>query len=543
MAGRGTGLPTTDGGGITPLADTSRGFGSAEAAMADGLGRLRQSVAAGMQTWLQPQLNDRAKQIAAADVEAGRFDLRMAISEDDRAYNEAVKTGAIAAKTGEIDRWAEQARIDHLYDPEGFQQAAAAYRTQLFTAPRTGQDPDRSVPSWMAMDIGNAFDQRATANLGAIRRSRAERDMVRAERGTAAQVEALDKRLLTLDPNSMDFLQTAAERGALQLQRSQNPAFNYTPEQQALDDTELQAKVHVAVASRGAIAASEAAGGGLPGQAAGYRYLDDHILNNEALADVDPQMIADLWNSGRQQVDIYTRSDIEERRAQSEADRAAAAAAREAVGDWRLRVEMDDATEADILADHTLEDAQQASLVRSIRVRDRRQRTEARVEGLASYTELADTARSGGLSDGEIADAVGGGLISQGQAGTLRRLRSTALRPLIGNIISPVRDEASKPGRSTRGTSEIMARAEADAATWAAANPASSLNEQMEYGRTLASRYFTPSTNRPTAERGAAGQSGELRALADERNRRARAGSPMTTAEYNRRRTEIIHGR
>lgn len=543
MAGQGTGLPRGERGGTTPLVDMSRGLGSAEAAAAEGLGRLRQSIAAGMQTWLQPQLNERARQIAAADVEAGRFDLRMAFSEDDRAYNEAVKTGAIASKTGEIDRWVEQARVDHLYDPEGFQEAAAAYRSSLLAQPGSGKGDDRSVPGWMAMDLAAAFDQRVTANLGAIRRSRAERDIVRAERGAAAQVEALDKRLLTLDPNSLAFLQTAAERGALQLQRSQNPAFDYTPDQQVLDDAALQAKVHVAVASRGAIAAAKAAGGGLSGQAAGYRFLDDQVLNNDALADIDPQMRVDLWNAGRQQLEIYTRSDIEERRAQAEADRAAAAAAREAMGDWRLRVEMDEATEADILADDTLDDAQQASLVRAVRARDRRQRTEARVEGLASYTELADTARSGGLTDGEIADAVGGGLISQGQAGTLRRLRSTALRPMIGNIISPVRDEAGKPGRSLRGTSEIMARAEADAATWAAANPEAPLNEQMEYGRTLASRYFAPSNNRPTAERGVAGQSGELRALADERNRRARSGSPMTTAEYNRRRTEIIHGR
>ena len=543
MAARGTGLPTTEGSAVTPLADTSRSFGSAEGAMADGLGRLRQSIAAGMDQWLQPQLNDRARQIAAADVEAGRFDLRMAFSEDDRAYNEAIKTGAVAAKTGEIDRWVEQARVDHLYDPEGFEQAARAYRSQMMTAPGRDGGPDRSVPGWMAVEIGEAFDQRATANLGAVRRARAERDIVRAERGTAAQVEALDKRLLTLDPNSLAFLQTAAERGAIQLQRSQNPAFNYTPEQQALDDTELEAKVHVAVASRGAIAASEAAGGGLPGQAAGYRFLDEQVLNNEALADIDPQMRVDLWNAGRVQLDAYTRSDIEERRAQAEADRAAAAAAREAMGDWRLRVEMDEATEADILADDTLNDAQQASLVRSVRARDRRQRTEARVEGLASYTELADTARSGGLSDGEIADALGGGLISQGQAGTLRRLRSTALRPMIGNIISPVRDEAGKPGRSLRGTSEIMARAEADAATWAAANPEASLNDQMEFGRSLATRYFAPSNDRPVAQRGVTGQAADLRALAAERTRRAQEGRPMSQAEHTRRRNEITHGR
>lgn len=61
MAARGTGLPTTEGSAITPLADASRSFGAAEAAMADGLGRRRQSVAVGMQNWLQPQLNPNCK--------------------------------------------------------------------------------------------------------------------------------------------------------------------------------------------------------------------------------------------------------------------------------------------------------------------------------------------------------------------------------------------------------------------------------------------------------------------------------------------------
>ncbi len=538
MAARGTGLPATEGGGVTPLVDMSRGFGAADAATAEGLGRLRNSVAAGMQEWLQPQLNERAKRLAAADVEAGRWDLRTALTEDDRAYNEAVRTGALAEKTTEIERWAEEARLEHLYDPDGFAAAAAARRAALFGGKDGGE-----VPGWMALDVANVFDRQTGAQLDAIRRGRAERDIVRAERGVAARVEALDRRLLSLDPNSLEFALVAADRRAVQSARSQNPAFNYTPEQAALDDAELEAKAHVAAASRGAIAAAEAAGGGLPGQAAAYRYLDENILKNPALADVDPQMLADLWSAGRQQVDIFTRSDMEERRAEAEAKRAADAAAREAMGDWRLRIELDDATEADILADETLTDAQQASLIRGVRARDRRQQSDANVERLAGYTELADQARAGALTDDEIADAVGSGLITRGQGGTLRRLRSTALRPVIANVLAPVRDEAGRPGRSMRGTAEIMASAEADAATWAAANPDATLGEQLEFGRTLAARYFAPATNRPVAERGAAGQSGELRALEDERGRRARSGNPMTTGEYNRRRNEIIHGR
>lgn len=267
------------------------------------------------------------------------------------------------------------------------------------------------------------------------------------------------------------------------------------------------------------------------------------MLNNPQLKDISPALVAELWGGARQQVDIFTRSDVEARRAEAEAEREREALTREAAGEWRLRIELDEATESDIQADENLDDAQKASLVRSVRARQARTQREARAEGLAAYTGLADQARSGGLGDGEIADAVAADLISPGQAGTLRRLRSTALRPIISNVIAPVRDEANKPGRNLRGTSEILARAEADAATWAAANPDASLNDQMEFGRTLAQRHFAPSTNRPTAQRGPSGQSADLSALAAERTRRASAGNLMPPAEYRRRRNEIINGR
>ena len=533
MAARGTGLPGAHGGAVTPLVDLSRAAGMADAAKAEGFGRLRASLAENMDRFLQPTLNERAKAIAAAEVEAGNWDLRTAITPDDQAYNDAVRAGALAASATDIEEWADQTRYEHLYDPDGYQQAIAARRSDLID----------SSPGWMAIDVAKQFDNRTQAHLSTIRRSRAERDIIRAERSAAARVEKLDSKLLTLDPNSIDFVIVADERRRLQAERSQNPAFNYTPEQMALDDAELTAKAHAAAAARGAITAASEAGGGLPGQAAAYRFLDQEVLNNPALKDISPALIAELWGGARQQVDIFTRSDVETRRAEAEAERERRALAREAVGEWRLRIELDEATESDIEADEDLDDAQKASLVRSVRARQARTQREIRAEGLAAYTDLADQARSGGLGDGDIADAVAADLITPGQAGTLRRLRSTALRPIISNVISPVRDEANKPGRNLRGTSEILARAEADAATWATANPDASLNDQMEFGRTLAQRYFSPSTNRPVAQRGASGQSVDLSALAAERTRRASTGNPMPPAEYRRRRNEIINGR
>ena len=281
MAGRGTGLPAAQPGALTPVVDTST-FGMAERAAADGFNRLRQSVSDGMQRWLQPALDERAKTLAAADVEAGRFDQRFVISPDDEAYNDAVRTAARASTRTAIEDLSETARLDNLYDPDGFSQAMAAARTELV----------ERVPPWMAMEAAAHFDDRAQAQLSLIRRGRAERDLVRSDADVAARVKRLDDRLLNTDPNTVEFVIVADERRQLQAQRSANIASSYTPEQMANDDTDIMARAQVAAASRGAIAAAEAAGGGLPGQAAAYRFLDDAVLDNEHLAQVDPQVRA-----------------------------------------------------------------------------------------------------------------------------------------------------------------------------------------------------------------------------------------------------------
>lgn len=233
MAGRGTGLPGAEGGAITPLVDLTRAAGIGEAAAAEGFGRIRASLAENMERFLQPALNDRARAIAAADVEAGNWDLRTAITPDDQAYNEAVRAGALAATAAEIEEWADQTRYEHLYDPEGYQQVVSARRSEVI----------ENTPSFMVMDVAAQFDRRTQEHLSAVRRSRAERDIIRAERSASARVEQLNGKLLTLDPNSTDFVIVADERRRLQAQRSENPAFNYTPEQMALDDVELTARL------------------------------------------------------------------------------------------------------------------------------------------------------------------------------------------------------------------------------------------------------------------------------------------------------------
>ena len=532
MAGAGTGLPSAQPGALTPVADTST-YGMAERAAADGFNRLRQSVDEGMQRWMQPALNDRAKALAAANAEAQQFEQRFVINPDDEAYNDAIRTAALASTRTSIEDMAETARLDHRYDPDGYQETMAIARSDLL----------QRVPGWMAVDVGAHFDGRAQAHLTQIRSERAQRDLVRSDADVAARVKRLDARLLNTAPDTIDFVIVSDERRQLQLQRSSNIASNYTPEQMANDDTDIMARAQVAAASRGAIAAAQAAGGGLPGQAAAFRFLDEAVLDNEHLGLLDPQVRAALWGLARQQVDIATRSDMEERRAQAEAERLRDQQARELMGERRLQIELGEISRAEVLADPILDDNQKSSLLRSIGERQRQEAREDRAMGLVVYSELSDQARSGGLTDGEIADHLRADNITDGQAGTLRRLRSTALRPIISNIMSPFEDAARRPGASLKPTAEMRARAEAEAATWAAANPESTLNDQLTFGRLIAERQFTNTSGGATTASSRTDQNARRAALSEERRRRQGTSNPMSAAEFERRRDEITNGR
>ncbi|MNS00314.1 hypothetical protein D3C72_315630 [compost metagenome] len=83
-----------------------------------------------------------------------------------------MRAGALAATAADIEEWADQTRYEHLYDPEGFQQAVSARRSEVI----------KNTPSFMAIDVAAQFDRRAQEHLSAVRRSRAERDIIRAER-------------------------------------------------------------------------------------------------------------------------------------------------------------------------------------------------------------------------------------------------------------------------------------------------------------------------------------------------------------------------
>ena len=212
------------------------------------------------------------------------------------------------------------------------------------------------------------------------------------------------------------------------------------------------------------------------------------------------------------------------------------------MGERRLQVEMGEISREQVLADPDLDDNQKASLVRSIGERQRQEAREDRAMGLVVYSELSDQARSGGLMDGEIADHLQAGNITGGQAGTLRRLRSTALRPIISNVMSPFEDAARRPGASLRPTAEMRARAETDAAAWAAANPEATLNDQLAYGRLIADRQFTTGSGGTTAAT-QTDRNARRAALAEERRRRQGTSNPMAVAEFERRRDEITNGR
>lgn len=266
-----------------------------------------------------------------------------------------------------------------------------------------------------------------------------------------------------------------------------------------------------------------------------------------------PDRRARLYSQARQQIDDFFKADIEDQQVRDLADRNNRAAARESVGEWRLKVQLGEASERDIQAATDIEDGQKASLIQAARAREasaaadaRRAEADDRRQRHDTYEEYVDQARAATLSDGDLADAVKAGYVSPGQAQTLRRLRSTSLKPTIDNIMAPVREAADRPGiKGIKPTQVAMARAEADAARWAEAYPNATLDDQIKAGKFYAERYFGSQHSAPGpkgAETVTSAKAVALGVLERERTARAGSGNQMGLTEYNARRSKIIHG-
>jgi len=463
------------------------------------------------------------------------------------ARQAAVETAFDARIRSDVDARDKELRRQYRYDPQGYEQAAG----EMVSGFIQGAPPEFAV----------AVEQYArgvtAGSLSSIADARTARDDMETNQALTVRVNELTERMVALasKPGGMEtpeYAEAALERTNIQQQRQDNPAILYSPEQRALDDDKTDEAVLGASVARTAVQAYSDAGGGQAGLAAATRFLNEEVLNGDAFADLPPERRARVNRDALEQVRTFSAADREEKRLEAEQEREKRAAEREIVGDMRLGILLGEVSENDIKARDDISDTAKAGLIAAARTQSRRVAADAardavleRTNARLAYGDLRDQAAAADLSPAEIADAVAAGTITRGQARTLQTLNDRVLKPVVEDVLAPVRDAARRPGMSTRGTAVPMAQAEAHAATWARANPDATLQERLDFGKIVASTVFGgQGAGRPAnAQQAQTGQTAALQAVSAERARRAASGRPMSTAEYNRRRNEIIHGR
>jgi len=488
----------------------------------------------------------QAEGLAIAAGEAEYSAPRFTFGEVAAARQAALETAYNARTRQDIDAREREVRREFRYDPDGYDAAMKEVVSGFI----------QGAPSEFAVDVEGYAQGKASEGLTWVADQRSVRDEQEVIQATATRAATLAERMIALAAkpggrDSFEFLQANAEYGALQEERQNNPAILYSEDQRIADDEKLDVGIMGSEISRNSVQVYTDNGGGLPGMAAATRFLTDEVLNGEAFAELTPESRQALFRNGQAQLRDFYAVAREERRVEAEEERAQREERRELVGDYRLRIAMGEVTEADIMGDETLQDADKATLVNGARAKARADRNELRaIEALersgavAMYNEFRDQAQTGGLTAGEIGDALTAGQLTPGQAATLRTLNDRSLKPVVDDVLAPVRDASRAPGRSMRGQERNMAIAEEAATLFARSNPDATLNERLQAGEAIARRVFGgPTAGRPSSPQAAAqGTAARIRAVnADIAARRA-AGRPYSTAEANRMRTEAQNG-
>jgi hypothetical protein len=224
--GQGTGLPGTTGAEITPLVDLARSAGAAEAADADALLTMAGIAREAFDTFAKPRLVERATEEAEADAAAGRFRERMAVTEVGEAYNQALRQGTLARLATQADTEIDTLFAAHRYDPDAFSLQSAEARSRFI----------QSAPPELAVTLGQAWDQRASGQLGRVREARAGRDLEAAQGDIQARTDRLvreaiaDAATLPLD-QAIAAIQPSLTEIAVNLRGLDNPAFGMGEEQ------------------------------------------------------------------------------------------------------------------------------------------------------------------------------------------------------------------------------------------------------------------------------------------------------------------------
>lgn len=459
------------------------------------------------------------------------------------ARTAALESAYVARVRTDVDAAEARVRQEFRYDPEGYEAEMGRVRSGFI----------QGAPPEFAVDVEAYANDLAQRGLEAVAGARVARDDQEVVQALGVRAGKLTEDMIALaargETESFEFLQAEAEYAALQDQREANPAILYSTEQRLLDDEKLADGMTLASINRDAVEMYNDAGKGLAGYAAGARFLENEVLNGEAFKDAAPGRRAKLYRDALTELRAFSVADREERRAADEQERLRRAEMREIQDSLVLDAALGELGEPEVLARDDLDDGAKARVLGAIRARESRERTEASaartaeaVGRLEVFRQFDDQADAGTLSAAEIAEGLNAGLITPGQAQTLRARNDTVLRPLVDDVMAPVREASRRPGASMRERDSNLARAEEGAAEWVRANPGATLEQRLQAGGWYAERYFGAGANRPGPTGSGANETqarvARIAAVnADIAARRA-AGRPYSAAEANRMRNE-----
>lgn len=151
---QGTGLKIPEANAVSPLVDVTRGAGAGDRVLGEAVQGAVESVA-----------------------DAGRAFIKVEV-----AQRRAAEAAALAEQKTAIDNQADELHAEHLYDPEGFQEAWAGLRRGVVT----------STNPRHAQEIANYADRIGGSKLGSIRIEHARRQHAIAGEGLKARAGRLE---------------------------------------------------------------------------------------------------------------------------------------------------------------------------------------------------------------------------------------------------------------------------------------------------------------------------------------------------------------
>jgi len=451
------------------------------------------------------------------------------------ARKSAFESSYKAAIRTDIDSRISQAQRDNAYDPQGFK-AEADKIVSGFVG---------GAPGDFAVDVELYARDKVAGAYDMVARARTNKDQTEAVNTLTARETALQDEIIDLvaTPGGRDdprFVRMAFEWEEIQTEKANNPLFAFTPEQADLKRAALTDRIAGTVVSTEAVTRYAEGGKGEVGYVAAKNFLSKEFMKGPEFQDIAPEKRTKYFAAALRNVEAVYAGDKAEADLKAAQEREEKARAREYAGDVRLKVMLGEVGEAEILNDAGLDDAAKASLISGARAQARRDAADARrdaaierVGRVATYNAVRDQADAGTLSPGEIADHVQSGLLTPGQARTLAAKRDKSIKPIIDNVLGPLKDKLKDRGGLARDVNVMMAKAEEEAAVWSRMNTDKPLDEQQRIGEMIAKKYL--GGEKKTRKDLTISKSDQLSAL-------EKIKSTMPDSEYKRRRKEIKAG-